>query len=151
MKDFYINCASSESDYYEPREFHGACESLNQHIYVFGGIKLGQSYSNTTDKINQNIEVLGDIIFLDKTNNKWKKIEANQQNRPVPRYGHSLFCYYTYLILHGGMSRDEEFLGDLWVFDLIRWSWHRILDSPTVYDLKHYETKGPANRAFATG
>jgi hypothetical protein len=39
--------------------------------------------------------------------------------------------------MYGGISEEGEYLGDLWVFDIVRKSWHMILDNPTAFDLAH--------------
>ena len=68
---------------------------------------------------------------------KWEKIEVADLVKPRARFGHTIFCYYNYLIMFGGKSEEGEYLGDLWVFDIVRSSWHMILDNPTAFDIWH--------------
>ena len=50
--------------------------------------------------------------------------------------------------MYGGISEEGEYLGDLWVFDIVRKSWHMIITDSYI---EHNEMSIPQNRAFAAG
>lgn len=54
--------------------------------------------------------------------------------------------------MYGGKGENETYYGDLWVYDIIRSYWHKVLDSPTGYDLDGENDENvPINRAFFGG
>lgn len=50
--------------------------------------------------------------------------------------------------MFGGIGENGTYFGDLWVYDIVRSLWHKILDSPNIYDDDENEEKVPWNRAF---
>jgi hypothetical protein len=141
--DFNVNWVDPDSDKFLPRKYHGAWVTFNHNIWTFGG--LGPDIKNQS-------KVLDKLSYYDDSNNKWVTVESESKAVPSPRYGNQMFCYYNYLIMFGGRDENGTYFGDLWVFDIIRSYWHKLLDSPTGYEIEEgSEEKTPINRAFFGG
>ena len=141
--DFNVNWVIPESDPFVSRKYHGACQTYNHDIWTFGGLQT----------ISQKERVyLNQLSYYDDDKNKWNTVTPESKIIPEPRYGLMLFCYYNYIILFGGVGENETYYGDLWVFDIVRSLWHKVLDSPTGYDMENEgEENMPINRAFYGG
>lgn len=55
--------------------------------------------------------------------------------------------------MFGGEDGNGTYYGDLWIYDIIRSYWYKILDSPTGYELDDdiADESKPASRAFFGG
>ena len=53
-----------------------------------------------------------------------------------------MVCYYEYLIIYGGQTTGNEVLGDLWLFDTKKESWHMIMDSNNVHAITRQNITG---------
>lgn len=64
-----------------------------------------------------------------------------------------MFCYYNYLIVFGGEGENGVVLGDLWLYDIVKRTWHNIMDAANIHQLTHQNVTGiiPAPRVFAAG
>jgi hypothetical protein len=47
-----------------------------------------------------------------------KSISLGFEEYPSARYGHVLIPYYDYLILFGGITTDQSFSNDLWIYKI---------------------------------
>lgn len=75
---------------------------------------------------------LNDLYQYVEMRNMWKKMK---HNGPVPkaRRGHLMFCYYNYLIIFGGEGEGGVVLGDLWIYDVVKRTWHQIMDASNIH------------------
>lgn len=48
-----------------------------------------------------------------------------------------MICVYDYLIVFGGQGENGQIYGDLWVFDIRKADWIRVMDTDKVHELKH--------------
>lgn len=142
LESFSIKCTDKESETFLPREQHGACESWDSKIWVFGGKR----------NVKKTEEVLNDIMVLDVTKNSWKTVTPSSGSKPTPRFGHVMLCYFQYFIVFGGQSKDGKTLGDLWVFDTISEKWTFVIDHSDTHELSHLNLSGvvPSPRMFAS-
>jgi hypothetical protein len=81
LEAFTIQCTDKESETFIPREQHGACESHDSKVWVFGG-------KRTIDKTDI---VMNDIMMYDATKNAWKSVNPSSGSKPTPRFGHVMF------------------------------------------------------------
>jgi len=84
---------------------------------------------------------LNDLYQYVEMRNMWKKMK---HNGPVPkaRRGHLMFCYYNYLIIFGGEGEGGVVLGDLWIYDVVKRTWHQIMDASNIHQLTHQNVTG---------
>ena len=61
---FKVICVDKESDWFKPRELHGACTSYDQKLWVFGG----RNY------VGFKSQDLNDLYYYDEILNKWHEI-----------------------------------------------------------------------------
>lgn len=142
LEAFSIKCTDKESDTFLPREQHGACDSFDSKVWVFGGKR----------NIKKDEQAMNDIMVYDASKNSWKTIIPTSGSKPTPRYGHVMMCYFQYFVIFGGQSQDGTILGDLWVFDTIGEKWIFIMDTRDTHELKHLniEDKVPKPRSFSS-
>ena len=95
---------------------------------------------------------LNDLYYLDELTNKWHQVNTTG-SVPPPRHGHIMFCYYEYLVIYGGQTKNNDVLGDLWLFDTEKETWHLIMDSNDVHSLARHNVTGivPTARTYAAG
>lgn len=122
VKTFGIVCVEPNSDWFVPWEDHASCQDSSNWVWVFGG------WNFVGDKENY----LNDLYQYQDATNTWKKMKNNGQT-PKPRRGHVMFCYYNYLVMFGGEGPDGKVLGDLWVYDVIKWEWDLVMDSGNIH------------------
>jgi hypothetical protein len=81
-------------------------------------------FINVAGKINQNL----DIKFK-----RWEVITVNEE-RPCPRKDHTFTIIKSRAIavLAGGIEQYGNRLTDIWLFDLIRLSWIRVVTQPRI-------------------
>ena len=141
LESFSIQCTDKESETFLTREQHGACESWDSKIWVFGGKR----------NVKKSELALNDIMVLDADKNSWRHITPTSGSKPTPRFGHVMFCYFNYLIVFGGQSQEGGILGDLWVFDTITEKWTFVLDNSDTHELSHLnvDQSVPEPRAFS--
>ena len=90
--------------------------------------------------------------YYNDNENKWITVNHQTKISPEPRFGMKLFWYYNYLIMFGGEGENGKVHGDLWIFDIIRSYWYKILDSTTLYDVdENLEKESPKSRVFYGG
>ncbi|CAI2376833.1 unnamed protein product [Moneuplotes crassus] len=142
FKNLKINCVDPQSDWFLPREDHASCQTWDQKVWVYGGRR----------NIDDQVVPMGDIMKFDSKLNRWFKAKENSSIKPKPRYAHSMFCYFNYLIIFGGMSYSGEILGDLWVYDIVKETWISVMDINNVLDLQIQNITGfiPEARAYAS-
>ena len=144
FKNLKINCVDPDGDWFMPREDHGSCQTWDQKVWVYGGRRnVGKD----------NIVVMDDVMRFDSSLNRWFKNAENGKIKPKPRYGHVMLCYFNYLIIFGGMSHGGQLLGDLWVYDTVKETWHGIIDNSNLNELQAQGVTGiiPRERAYAEG
>ncbi|CAI2376411.1 unnamed protein product [Moneuplotes crassus] len=141
FKNLKINCVDSDSDWFLPREDHASCQTWDQKVWVYGGRR----------NVDDTVVPMGDIMKYDSKLNRWFKAKENSNLKPKPRYAHSMFCYFNYLIIFGGMSYDGEILGDLWVYDITKEIWTSVIDNKNLLELQIQNVTGviPKERAYA--
>lgn len=72
---FKILCQNSEqSDVFLPRQDHGACQTWNNRLYVFGGRR------NVDDKTYY----MNDIFKLEQDNKRWHNHSPKKGDAPAP-------------------------------------------------------------------
>ncbi len=142
VQTFKVNCVELSSDWFTPRQEHAACNTYDQKLFVFGGKNF------IGDKAN----FLNDVLYYDELKNVWKEIKVKGP-QPAGRFGHTMFCYYNYLIVFGGQGEGQTVFGDLWVFDILKEDWHMIMDSNDVHALTHQNVDGiiPSGRVHHSG
>ena len=140
IQRFEVICPEKNTDVFEPRDYHASCTTWDLKLWVFGG----------KQSIGKRSQVLNDLMKYDEKENRWVNASPKRGDAPAPRYGHSMFCFYNYLFVFGGMGDNNHVFGDLWVFDIIREDWRQIMDAERTHQLKHQNIKGviPAPRAF---
>lgn len=141
LSPFQIECISPKSEVFRPREQHGACETWDGSVWVFGG-------EHTVDKEQ---EVLDDIMHYDSKEKIWKTIKPQSRFNPPARFGHSQICYFNYVIIFGGQGENGEILGDLWVFDIVKEHWTFIMNTDDTHEIGRKGVEGivPSPRMFA--
>lgn len=80
LEPFSIQCIDKKSEVFRPREQHGACETWDGSIWVYGG-------KRNVDKEEQ---VLGDIMTYDSKHKMWKTVHPSSTTEPAPRFGHNM-------------------------------------------------------------
>lgn len=73
-----------------------------------GTIQFGGIFNNTIDN----------NLYLFNASNKWEILTPIDNDFPIGRHGHNLFCYENYLILFGGKNLKNLYQKELLVFDL---------------------------------
>ena len=95
---------------------------------------------------------MNSLAYYEDSKNRWVSVKPQSKIMPSPRFGLNLFCYYNYLILFGGEGKNGVYFGDLWIYDIVRSSWHKILDSPSGYEIEETsDDKTPYSRSFSGG
>ena len=61
VKKFSVICPEADSDFFEPRQNHGACTTWDEKLYVFGGQRV----------VDGQVEYMNDIIKFDQLENRW--------------------------------------------------------------------------------
>lgn len=134
--NFTNNALKIESDSIKvspPELFNYGCVLTD-----LGTIRFGGSFNHTVNN---------DLYLFDSAN-KWQKMVLKGNSKPIGRYGHSLFYFDNYLILFGGKDKDDNTLGDLYVFDFTQNKWLAI-DYTVVSELnniKQSELKNQHNK-----
>lgn len=132
VEKFQIMCAAPTSDYFRPRQDHGACQSWDDKLYVFGG---------KTSEEGEEI-LLNDIMQYNQETQQWINHTPASGDSPQPRHSFSMFCYYNYLFVFGGKGENGKVFGDLWIYDIVRQDWHPIIDSDKMHQLAHDGLEG---------
>ena len=81
-------------------------------MIIFGGFDDG----NRSNK----------VFFLNLDTKVWDCPKINQDQQPKPRTGHSAVVYGERMIIFGGKNDENEKMNDVWVLDLIQWTWSQI-------------------------
>ena len=87
-------------------------------------------------------EFMNDIMKYDEITNEWIDVTPKSGDSPPPRHSHSMFCFYNYLFVFGGIGENDKIFGDLWAYDLIALDWIPILDSDKTHILEHEGVTG---------
>eukprot|EP01006_Ploeotia_vitrea_P046165 TRINITY_DN66999_c6_g1_i1.p1 TRINITY_DN66999_c6_g1~~TRINITY_DN66999_c6_g1_i1.p1 ORF type:complete len:661 (+),score=287.20 TRINITY_DN66999_c6_g1_i1:210-1985(+) len=66
--------------------------------------------------------VFGDLWSFDATTSRWTKLALESKHNPEPRFGHTLTCVGSRIMLLGGRNNDKVF-ADAWVLDIGRRVW----------------------------
>lgn len=80
ISPFSIECIDKASETFLPREQHGACETWDGSIWVFGGIR----------NVGKKEIVLDDIMTYDSKLKQWRTVKPSKNAEPIGRYGHSM-------------------------------------------------------------
>lgn len=93
-------------------------EIIDWKMFIFGGCFIK----------NYQRKIFDDLLVIDlsKKDPEWKIINPNGK-KPKGRYGHICVKIHNKIIIHGGKFNkndlEENFLGDLWLFDPINLLW----------------------------
>jgi N-acetylneuraminic acid mutarotase len=115
---FYQACTIAQSK--------GSTNISDLRLIVFGG------YAQS---------VLNDCYAYRFDSNQWtKNLTANSDNDsiPSPRYGHSLISYNDKAIAFGGKLNEEQYLCDLFQFDVAARKWDSIPQSNAIKGRAHH-------------
>lgn len=143
MSPFSIQCIDKQSEPFVPREQHTACETWDGTVWVFGG-KRNEGKKEV---------LMNDVMSFDSKNKVWRsKITPKTSSMPKPRFGHTMVCYFNYLIIFGGEDQHGKSLGDLWVFDVVKEQWKFIMDSADTFEIGRMGVQGilPNSRRFTS-
>ena len=55
--------------------------------------------------VGESAKYLNDIMTFDEIENKWVEIKTKGP-KPAGRYGHTMFCYYNYLVIFAGEGEN---------------------------------------------
>ena len=61
---------------------------------------------------------LNDIWVYDIPTNQWEEIDLTNDERPMPRSGHSMALHKHYLVIFGGIFEITKEMDDCWVFNM---------------------------------
>ena len=83
------------------------CKIEDNTLFLYGGIQ--SKFLNDIWKCKFSIEKKKDNkkvnfynVFNNKITIKWEEFKINEDNSPIPRYGHSMTSYLHYLFIFGG-------------------------------------------------
>ena len=138
---FSIQCIAKTSETFKPREQHGAWETWDGSVWVFGGKR----------NVDKEEEILDDIQRFDSKEREWKTIKPSKRTTPAARFGHVQFWYYNFIIIFGGQGENSEVLGDLWVFNIVKEQWKFIMNTNNTHEIGRKGVDGivPAPRMFS--
>lgn len=141
MDPFSIQCIDKRSETFKPREQHGACETWDGTVWVYGGKR----------NVDKDEEIMGDIMSFDSKLRRWRTVTPSTNTGPAPRFGHTMMCYFNFLIVFGGQGQRGKVLGDLWVFDIVKEQWRFIMDTADTHEIGRLGVSGivPSPRMFA--
>ena len=93
--------------YKPPARSEFSANILNNIVYIFGG--------------NSSIQYNNDIYCFNLINKKWEKIKINEQNKPIPRCGHTSTIIENNIIIYGGESpmNNNRLNEDVLIFNTI--------------------------------
>ena len=108
-----------------PRSGH-TMAVIGANAYMFGGMAennpgIAESDGHETGEacpVNDLYE-----LKLASTGMEWMLVKLRGSN-PLPRWGHTMSLFdNTQLLVFGGFRNENMRLNDLWIFDVIKWSW----------------------------
>jgi N-acetylneuraminic acid mutarotase len=126
-----------------PRFYH-ACAIVQskdntEHLrmLVFGG------YGQT---------ILNDTYAYRFDSNQWTKNLTQSENAPTARYGHTLVAMDSKAsILFGGKVNDDEYLNDMWRFDITDKKWTKIEQTNPIKSRAHHTSIVHNNTMYVFG
>lgn len=94
---------------------------------------------------------MNDIMSLDSKTKTWRTVKPVTSAVPPPRFGHSMMCYFNYLVVFGGQDKVGKILGDLWVFDIVKEQWIYIMETGDTHEIGRMGVEGivPLPRTFS--
>ncbi|KAI8636329.1 hypothetical protein BD408DRAFT_397568, partial [Parasitella parasitica] len=107
-----------------PRYFHSADPHHDEYILFFGGMGAKKNKDGAEELV-----ALDDLVFLNIQTMSWEYPHLVNQSLPNPRYAHLSSSVNDKLIIFGGQDINNQYLQDVYIFDIKKNSWCSSLSS----------------------